>query len=339
MDPSRFDSLTRAIARTGSRRWLLPQLAAASLLGVLASGKAEEADAERPSDRMKRRAKQRNRKQRNRRRRNTQNAGNGGGGNSNHTGRTSCIANGDICTRDSACCSNNCFNDQCAARVTQCGQGSAGPPCVPPAKGCAGTACCYGSVACGETCCDPSATQCNDQTGQCQGGPTCDAQTCPIGCCDESGTCLTDQTGCNGGGSPCCFGCCDSATGQCLPGVNNDQWCGKDGQQCGPCTGATQCVQGECKCTDDTCPPSSGGTCQNDQCICTDGVCQGCCLENVCHPGDQPGACAPGGDCVVCQPGWICFGTDRVCCPANTTHLCGGENLCCSTGCCGEQCC
>ena len=312
MDPSRFDAMTRVIARTGTRRWLLPRVAAASVLGALLSGDAEVAGAERPSDRIRRRSKQRNRKQRNKRRKH-QNAGNGGG---NKDGATpsGCTKNGEICANDGDCCSNNCFNYQCAAGVNQCGQGSARQQCTPVAKGCAGANCCYGSVACGDTCCDASATGCSDQTGQCEDGTPCNAQTCP-------------------------HGCCDAATGQCVPGADANQACGKDGQQCVACPSATQCVQGECRCTDESCPPSSGRTCQENQCICTDVVCQGCCLDNVCHPGDQPEACAPGGDCAVCQPEWICFGTARVCCPPDTTHLCGAPNFCCSSGCCGDGCC
>jgi hypothetical protein len=79
MDPSVFDTLVRAIARSGTRRRLLAGL---PLLGTLAVVGEEEAAAQRPLNRLQQRTTQRNRKQRN----NNQNNGGGGGGGGNNNG-------------------------------------------------------------------------------------------------------------------------------------------------------------------------------------------------------------------------------------------------------------
>jgi hypothetical protein len=62
MDPSTFDTLTRAIAHTGTRRRLVALLAALPLDGLLTGMARNDAAAERPVDRLHRRTQPRNRK-------------------------------------------------------------------------------------------------------------------------------------------------------------------------------------------------------------------------------------------------------------------------------------
>lgn len=330
MDPSRFDTLARSIAQTGTRRWLLPRLAAASLLGVLAAGD-QEAGAERPSNRLQRRSKQRNKKQRNKRHRNKNN-NNGGGGGGGLGDPEACLSNGNICAQDSDCCSSNCFNFVCAKRVTRCSDTAATRQCVPPAKGCAGGACCYGAAACGDTCCEGQANQCNPQgaccvpncsgrscgpdgcgaggtcgncpssqtcnetTGQCHGASTCNAQSCPNGCCDAEGTCQTGTSGqaCGTNG----VACQTCPTGQtCLDGA---------------CRGvAGTCVGGEATCGKNTHIPCNG----TDSCSCditTDGaeVCRR--FNTQCSTCASNADCGPGSVCIACQE---CRPSARACAP------------------------
>ena len=81
MDPTRFDTLTRAIAQSGTRRRLLALLAALPLSSMLTGLAADDAGAERPIDRVQGRTPQRNRQQRN-------NNGNNKNNNSNNRRRT-----------------------------------------------------------------------------------------------------------------------------------------------------------------------------------------------------------------------------------------------------------
>jgi hypothetical protein len=82
MDPSAFDTLVKAHAQRGTRRWLVRLVASLSLGGVLAVGEEAGSAAERPHERLARRTQQRNRKQRTQRQQNqNQNTNNGGGGN------------------------------------------------------------------------------------------------------------------------------------------------------------------------------------------------------------------------------------------------------------------
>jgi hypothetical protein len=65
MDESRFDTLARAIATSGTRRRLVTLLAALPLGAALATLSEDEAAAQRLIDRVQQRTPQRNRKQRN----------------------------------------------------------------------------------------------------------------------------------------------------------------------------------------------------------------------------------------------------------------------------------
>jgi hypothetical protein len=152
-----------------------------------------------PRDRLSRRTKQRRRKRRNEKRRNQHKGGNGGGGGGGGVGNDQCAATGDDCTQASDCCSNNCLDFGCAAKVHTCGATA----CHPAANACAGETCCYGSAVCNGTCCDAPANQCNPQ-GECC-APNCSGRECGTDGCGGGGTCGT----CSGGAT------CNEASGQC----------------------------------------------------------------------------------------------------------------------------
>src|SRR5688500_18219771 len=90
MDMDHFDRATKILSTAGTRRGLVHLVAAVPVLGVLLAAADEEANAERPHERMHRRTQQRNRKQRNRKQRNTNKNNDGGGGNDNNNNRNSC---------------------------------------------------------------------------------------------------------------------------------------------------------------------------------------------------------------------------------------------------------
>ena len=106
-----------------------------------------------------------------------------------------CRATGLACNQDSDCCSENCFNQLCAAPPTQCG----GVTCPPDSTGCCA----------GDGCCQPPANQCNTTGGQpglcC--APNCAGRECGPDGCGNDGTC-----------------------GSCAPG----QTCGPNGKCPGP---------------------------------------------------------------------------------------------------------
>jgi hypothetical protein len=117
MDGSRFDTLARAIAHSGTRRRLVSLLLALPLGGVLPTLSEEEAAAQqRPIDRLRQRTPQRNRKQRNNNQNNNNNNNNqnnngGGGGNTPPT------------DPGPSGCDCECMND-CQHQVRDCGNDS-----------------------------------------------------------------------------------------------------------------------------------------------------------------------------------------------------------------------
>ena len=314
MDPSGFDTLTRAIAQTGTRRWLLRLVATLPLAGALTTISEEEAAAERPIDRVQGRTPQRNRQQRNKKNNNNQNNknkknNNGGGGGSRRTS-SACVATGNICSQDSDCCSGNCFNFVCAERVTQCSQGGTSTQCVPPAKGCAGGSCCYGSAGCGTSCCITPANQCNPQGACC--APNCAGRSCGDDGCGSGGTCGSCKNGqtcnattgqCQGrvtcSAQTCPNGCCDAA-GICQP--NSREACGTGGAACAPCSGSTTiCRNGQC----DQLANTLGCLCNNGArpATCTTRACAADTFKAIC-----PSMCAGAG-------GWAISGEVAECNP------------------------
>lgn len=332
MDPTRFDALVRTFAAGRTRRRLVATIAALPLVGALTGISGNDVEAERPRDRLRLRKAQRRRKQRNRKRQNQNtNTGNGGGNNGGGgnnqipppgatspppLGATQCGSNGDVCFQDSDCCTNNCFNFQCAARVLQCSQGGISTNCRPPAKGCAGLLCCYGAVSCNDGCCLGLANQCNPQGNCC--APNCVQRECGDDGCGAGGTCGT----CPSGQTCSADGQCQ---GSCVPQCRGRQ-CGPDGcgGTCGTCP------------TGSTCNDSSG------QCLCTPDCTGKRCGSNGC-----------GGSCGACRSGQVCTAAGYCTGPCQNTQDCRGEpgvDTCCdglciitladrfNCGACGHQC-
>ncbi len=372
MDPTRFDRLVRAFAGGNTRRRLVAVLTALPLAGALAGIAGDDAEAEKPRDRIKRRKDANRRSRRNRKHQrknhgNTRKNQNQGGGGKGGEQPDACIANGGACQQHSDCCGGNCFNQVCATTVSQCG----GVDCPASAAGCCTNGCCFAPAnqcnAAGD-CCAPDCTGkqcgpdgcggtgacgtctnvlqvCDEQSGQCVGG-TCGPQSCPTGCCDDNDICQTGpgfgSCGPQGEASPCCAGCCDENE-ICQPGQDLGS-CGAGGGFCRDCQAANLvCVQGECVCTADSCPDGCcdpqpgvpGSVCRVNGPVCGAGgqACVSCTAPSFCPPG-RGRCCTPNVDC-----GDDC-GTS---CPAGTNCLPdengnNGECTCLSGGAC-QGCC
>jgi hypothetical protein len=218
MDGSHFDTMTRVIVQSGTRRWLIRLVASLPVVGVLTATGAEESAAERPVDRVQGRTPQRNRKQRNKNK-NDNDHNNKKNNNTKHKSSSNPNQNPNTC-RSSAdcggppCCSGTC----CQPPATQCNE--TGLCCAP---NCAGRSCGLDGCGQGGTC------------GSCSTGQVCDNGTCvctnpscPTGACDCNGSCCPDPRQVCGllaaldGGTGCCFP--SGTTGVCNGG-NFDQVC------------------------------------------------------------------------------------------------------------------
>src|SRR5215207_178208 len=192
MDPSAFDTLVRAIARSGTRRRLLAGL---PLLGALAVVGEDEAAAQRPIDRVQQRTPQRNRKQRNQRQQNqnqnqnqnnnNRSGGNGGGGGNNGGG-----GGGGTLGAPAACGQLN--QPCCAGNTCSCGDlvcvfaVGAGGVCVqcgsPQEPCCAGNTCSAGPNV---ICVPPICLQCGFPQQPCCASNACNEGTCVGGMCQQ----------------------------------------------------------------------------------------------------------------------------------------------------------
>jgi hypothetical protein len=177
MDGSDFDTLTRAIAQSGTRRRLLALLAALPLGGLLTDLAQDDAAAERPTDRVHRRTQQRNQNQRNNHKNNnknnTKNTKNDGG--SGRLGAPDPCQSS--CSTSALCCRGSGGGVWCCGLTNRCcGDGVAQKNCCMPNQ-----TCCNNSQ-----CCDPNQTCCISTQG---GSQCCDPQlTCDseFGCIDTS---------------------------------------------------------------------------------------------------------------------------------------------------------
>jgi hypothetical protein len=219
MDPHRFDTLTKILARPGTRRRLFTVLASVPLVGAMTEDLADEATAaRRPLDWLFARAaraqqRRQTRRQRHRRelrqerRRQRRDSRNGNGnGNGNGKGKSNnnkrCHAKPDATTCDGLCgdVTNNCGN------TVDCGPCACPAPCddcetcdtvtgtcvADPGK--AGTSC--AGAACGK---------CN-ATGTCEAGTNCGTAGHAI-CCEAGTNCCggdTDTPECCSGETPVC---------------------------------------------------------------------------------------------------------------------------------------
>ena len=256
MDGSRFDTLARAIAQSGTRRRVVSLLLALPLGGVLAVVGTEESVAERPLDWLQRRTPQRNRKQRNDKNDNQDNR-RGQDSDNRNPNQKKCSRSAD-CQKGRACCGGVC----CQAGAT-CD--TANRCCV---RTCAGRQC--GPDGCGGTCGSCGTCQTCTAQGTCQ--PVTNGTVC--GTSTHGGTTLR-----------CCNGACPDP--DCAPGGEHDGCpgpCGVNGQNC--CSGGSGFCLGSpasrCFCTFFDFPGSRCGsdtecsrntqTPANSACIC--GTCQ-----------------------------------------------------------------
>jgi hypothetical protein len=179
MDGSQFDTLARAFATTGTRRWLVRLVAALPLGGALTTLGQDEAAAERPHERLARRTQQRNRKQRTQRQQNqNQNTNNGGGGNGGGGGG----GNGGGGNNNNNNNNNNNRNGNTLGSFELCSPGSACP---------SGQVCLSG--ACFTTC--PGPFSCLGGSGGCQPDAACQQTTSGTAVCTTgttSDSCTTD---------------------------------------------------------------------------------------------------------------------------------------------------
>lgn len=168
MDPTAFDTLSRAFVRAGTRRRLVTLLAALPLGGVLTTLSDDEVAAERPHQRLGRRTKQRNRKQRTQNQ-NTSNNG-GGKGSGGRLGQTDDACGG--CPRGHGCCGTGPEAHCCPTDSTICCGGGRG--CCPTDR----------AVCCGT---GPEAHCCPIDSHYCWGtDPDAACLECPNGSCHVS---------------------------------------------------------------------------------------------------------------------------------------------------------
>ncbi len=274
MDSGQFDRLTRALARSQSRRETLQALLGISGAAVLATAVTEEAGARGTT----------------RTRFDTpptpQNC---------PTGEPLC--SGACCPAGSTCCSGSCCAGTCSDGLCcDAGGHRCGDQCCSSSDVCCGSVCCssielcssYGNVCCpggtsvcGQDCCYPG-TEC------------CDNECCNGACYGEERCCPVGREVCNGGccaaGQSCCgaAGCCDGP-------------CSNGGNVCCDATSGTVCG-------DDCCV--SGLTCCNGTCVesgatCCDPSAESVCGDSCCGNETQR-CCSSGAGIPVCIPVSAC---------------------------------
>lgn len=164
-------------------------------------------------------------------------------------------------------------------------------------------------------------------------GASLDAET-PEASAPDGGLLAPDGApACNASNCP---GCCRD--GACLSGITPVA-CGKPGEACESCSGATDCVERACRAT--ACGPDN---------------CSGCCQGTTCLFGDALGACGRAGQaCAACGAGSTCESGTCVsatckssctsgCCsgatcnPGNTVAACGRSGDACTTCGAGRAC-
>jgi uncharacterized protein YjbI with pentapeptide repeats len=285
---------------------------------------------------------------------------------------------GGVCVPDTKCCVNNqpvdcdakqclvCSGTQCVTKCTDpnkptCdGDGN----CVCSGNSCgADKKCCGGNCIADTLCCvNNQPVTCNvNQCLQCVGTECvtkCTEPTLPD--CNGSGACVCNATSCTNG-------CCNQATGACVPyAQQNDNICGQRGI-CAPCqTGHCNTTTGICvECLNaDDCDPvqCNSVACTSNQCVytkqtgpgtqcagagelCCAGVCtQGtCCVGSACSTPEGPGNCCVVSGATTCLVDDVnnCASCGNIC-PASTNpcqvavcndRICGFANVANNTAC------
>jgi hypothetical protein len=226
MDDTRFDTLTRILATTPTRRRSLGLLAGVGLGGLatlLGSPQGEVGEAEKRNRKQNRNRKQHRRKDKRKRKPEQPRTGDC------DTGTKAC--NG-TCIDTSRCCTD----DDCAAgQVCDVNQACVTPACPADTKRC-GTECIAS-----EACCT---------NAECTSGQTCEpgSCTCPTGTKPCNGSCIASDQCCSTadctGGTTCQQGRCTCPTGTklcgtaCIPTTN----CCSTAD----CTGGKTCQEGSC---------------------------------------------------------------------------------------------
>jgi len=224
------------------------------------------------------------------------------------------------CERGIACLDAGRGVCGCPVRTTPCGSAccKTGTACADLSSSrcaTAAVACTQGQVACGTMCC-PTGTACVNGVCGCATGTT-----------DCGGRCVdlqTDSFNCGGCGIRCSSGqtCC---SGHCVDTQIDSTNCGSCGQVCStPSGGAATCVGGICgsTCPDGTikcpgvCAPPAFPVCCGDNSCSSDAVCCSGVLDEVQY--SAPFCALPGGQCcgaIVCAPGTRCeAGVGATCC-------------------------
>jgi hypothetical protein len=297
MDGSAFDTLSRAIAESGTRRWLLRRLVASlPLLGVLAVVDAEEAaGADRRRQRGHRRKQSNNGKRRrtntkhrnrNRNRNNTSNSnsnvntiGSGGGDGGSGSGTTSnnlVSGGGGNGSSSSSSGGGGSASGGGGNGGTGGGGGNGGGggglgnpgPCTAT-----GGACQQNSQCCSGTCFNQV---CAARPATCQVNGA--AQTCAAtatGCCAGDGCCQPPANQCNTTGGQAGLCCAPNCAGkQCGPdGCGNTGTCGS----CPPCQTCDE-LTGKCQ------PLPNGTPCGSQSGGGTTRCCNGACPTPTCLP-------------------------------------------------------
>jgi hypothetical protein len=225
MDPHRFDTLTKTLARPGTRRRLFTVLASLPLVGAMTEDLADEATAaRRPLDwlfaraaraqqRRQTRHQRRRRELRQERRRERQDSRNGNGnGKGNNKGKGNSKGKGNNDKRCHAKPDATTCDGQCGDVINNCGNTVDCGPCACPApcddcETCdtvTGT-CVADPGKAGDPCDTAACGQCN-ATGSCEAGTNCGTEGHAI-CCEAGTNCCggdTDTPECCGGETPVC---------------------------------------------------------------------------------------------------------------------------------------
>ena len=147
----------------------------------------------------------------------------------------------------SDCGSGCCTQNQCVPGTTSLACGVGGGTCAVCS---AGQACVSGICSNVSVCNSTNCSGCCDASGRCvelfaQGGNTCGSRGAACHSCSGGETCVQGQ--CSADQEcfrRCPVGCC-TPSGQCIAiNQQSKSTCGKDGSQCGSCSGA--CLDGVC---------------------------------------------------------------------------------------------
>ncbi|MBO4349559.1 MAG: hypothetical protein J6A01_01250 [Proteobacteria bacterium] len=283
-----------------------------------------------------------------------------------------CQCGSEVCKAEETCESGKCVPKTEPCTGEQCGvpepctgehcgvpEPCTGDDCEPPVDSCNGACsesetCVEGVCKCGDDVCGSDETckdgQCEKPAGECTGddceppvdscnGACSEAETCVDGVCkcgDE--VCQADET--------CKEGTCEKSAGEC---TGDD--CEPPVDSCnGACSEAETCVDGVCKCGDNTCTEHQ--VCKDGACVDKEDehtgeeegpTCEPACNENEkceesgCVPIETPTECSPACDAETeyCDENGACQKIEEESCTG-----CSDEETCVSGVCmCGKSTC